>query len=164
MKFSSNKCARIHVGNRKKCDECATIYAHEGEIKSSYKEKYLGDFITKNANSNETIIQRKARGFAILSEMKSLLSEIPLGSRRMEIGLSLRDAWFINGTLYNSETWNSYSSKNVSDLEVIDHMILKLILGAQSKVPVEQLYLETGCLPIPHVISMRRMLYFKNHP
>ena len=48
-----------------------------------------------------------------------------------------------------------------TSLEVIDHMIIKLILGAQSKVPTEQLYLETGCLPLSYVITARRMIYLK---
>ena len=42
---------------------------------------------------------------------------------------------------------------------MIDHKILRVILGAQEKVPVEMLYLETAELPIKHVISVRRLLY-----
>ena len=44
---------------------------------------------------------------------------------------------------------------------IIDNMILRAIVGAQSKVPVETLYLETSTLSIKHVISVRRMLYLK---
>ena len=80
----------------------------------------------------------------------------------MEIGLALRDAWFLNGILYNCEVWNLYGDKHIKDLNVIDHMILKTILGAQSKVPTETLYLETSTLSIKHVISVRRMVYLKN--
>ena len=43
----------------------------------------------------------------------------------------------------------------------IDNMILRAVVGAQSKVPVETLYLETSTLSIKHVISVRRMLYLK---
>ena len=52
--------------------------------------------------------------------------------------------------------------QHIEELNVIDHMILKTILGAQSKVPTETLYLETGALSIKHVISVRRMLYLKH--
>ena len=41
-------------------------------------------------------------------------------------------------------------------------MILRSILGAQAKVAVETLYLETGDMSIKSVISVRRMLYLKN--
>ena len=40
-------------------------------------------------------------------------------------------------------------------------MILRAILGAQSKVAIETLYLETGALSLGNVISVRRMLYLK---
>ena len=75
--------------------------------------------------------------------------------------MALRDAWFINGVLYNSEVWGSYSEKHIDCLEVIDHMILKTILGAQAKVTVETLYQETGAMSVRNVISVRRMLYLK---
>ena len=73
--------------------------------------------------------------------------------------MALRDAWFINGVLYNSEVWGSYSEKHIDGLEVIDHMILKTILGAQAKVTVETLYQETGAM------SVRKVTYVvtKNH-
>ena len=48
---------------------------------------------------------------------------------------------------------------DLKDLEILDHKILKTILGAHSKVPIEQLYLETGSLPISVVIIVRRMSY-----
>ena len=79
----------------------------------------------------------------------------------MEIGLALRDAWFLNGILFNSEVWGSYAEKHVEELMVIDNMILRTVVGAQAKVPVETLYLETSTLSIKHVISVRRMLYLK---
>ena len=40
-------------------------------------------------------------------------------------------------------------------------MILRAILGAQSKVAIETLYLETGAIWLGNVISVRRMLYLK---
>ena len=75
--------------------------------------------------------------------------------------MALRDAWFINGVLYNSEVWGSYAEKHINCLEVIDHMILKTVLGAQAKVTVETLYQETGAMSVKHVIAVRRMLYLK---
>jgi hypothetical protein len=159
--LSFDKCARIHIGKKSHYQECHNIKVHKEDMKSSEKEKYLGDFVTKHANANDTLMARKARAFAILSEIKVLLYDIPLGSRKVETGLALREAWFINGILFNSEVWGTYTEKYVNDLEVIDHMILRAILGAQSKVTVETLYLETGAMSIKNVISVRRMLYLK---
>ena len=75
--------------------------------------------------------------------------------------MALRDAWFINGVLYNNEVRGAYAQKHIDGLEVIDHMILKTILGAQAKATVETLYQETGAMSVRNVISVRRMLYLK---
>ena len=162
LKLSADKCVRIHIGNKSSNHQCPPLKVHTEEMKNSEREKYLIDFVTTKANANETLVARKTRAYAILSEIRAILKEIPLGKWKLEIGLALRDAWFLNGILYNCEVWNSYADKHIEDLNVIDHMILKTILGAQSKVPTETLYLETSTLSIKHVISVRRMLYLKN--
>ena len=46
-------------------------------------------------------------------------------------------------------------------LEVIDNQILRLITGAQQKVPLEMLFLETGELPLKYVIIVRRLMYYQ---
>ena len=158
LQLSSEKCSRIHIGKK---HDCPGVMVHNVEMKDSVKEKYLGDYVTNQANANKTLIARKARAYAILSEIRALLSEIPLGTKRFEIGMVLRDAWFINGVLYNSEVWGSYAEKHMDGLDVIDHMILKTVLGAQANVTVETLCQETGAMSVRQVISVRRMLYLK---
>ena len=67
----------------------------------------------------------------------------------------------MNGTIFNSEIWSAYSESDLKLLQVLDRKILRLILGAQSKVPSEMLYLETGTLELQHVIAVRRMTYLQ---
>ena len=67
----------------------------------------------------------------------------------------------MNGILYNSEIWQKLSEKDKMDLMKIDKYLLKSILGAHSKVPSEQLHLETGTLSIPQIIATRRMIYLQ---
>ena len=134
---------------------------NENKVKESDKEKYLGDYLTKYANPHATIEDRNQKGHGILSNMKAILDEIPLGNRRLEIGLTLRESWFLNGTLYNSEVWCAYLNKDLKVLELLDKKILRLILGAHSKVPCEMLYLESGALPLRHVIIVRRLSYLQ---
>ena len=112
-----------------------------------------------SGNSRETIRDRKTRGNAILTEIRAILKDIPLGNQRNQIGLLLRQAWFINSCLLNSEVWSGYLDSDLKDLEVIDHQILQAITGAQAKVPTEMLYLETAQITIKSVISARRLLY-----
>ena len=52
--------------------------------------------------------------------------------------------------------------KNIEELEVVDRQLMRHIIGAHAKAPVEFLYLETGVIPLQHVISCRRLLYLKN--
>ena len=118
----------------------------------------MGDYLTKYASPAATMIDRKSKGYGVLGEIKAILNDIPLGSRRVEIGLTLREAWFLNGTLYNSEVWCNYNKSDLTDLEVLDRKILRCILGAHSKSPLEMLYLETHVFQITDLVSLRRRI------
>ena len=45
---------------------------------------------------------------------------------------------------------------------MFNQKILRAIFGANSKVPSQMLYLETGAISIAHVISVKRLVYFQN--
>ena len=83
-----------------------------------------------------------------------------MGNRRTQIGIALRESWFLNSCLFNSEVWSGVQEANLKYLNIIDHQILQAITGAQAKVPTEMLYLETSQLPLSHVISVRRLGYW----
>ena len=78
LQLSKDKCARIHIGAKNKCGDCATIFVHDEEMKSSEKEKYLGDYISKEGNSNETIKDRIKRGYGILAQIKAIRNDMKL--------------------------------------------------------------------------------------
>ena len=60
----------------------------------------------------------------------------------------------INGLLYNSEAWHSVSKDDIKQLEKIDEVLLRSLLGSHQKTPLEFFYLETGSLPIKyHIIN-----------
>ena len=151
------KCARLHIG-KNTCINCPEIFVNKKPIKYSEKEKYLGDYLTKFANPMATMGDRRQKGEGILSNIRAILEDVPLGKRRLETGLTLREAWFLNETLYNSEVWCSYKETNLKVLEVLDRKILRSIVGTHSKVPWKVLYLETSVLPISSVITARRLL------
>ena len=83
---------------------------------------------------NDTIQQRTFKGYAYISEIRALLSDMPFGHRRVQVGLMLRDAMFVNGILLNSEAWHGITKKNIEQLEVMDRSLLKYIVKAHSKV------------------------------
>ena len=56
--------------------------------------------------------------------------------------------------LFSSSAWYPISEQNVRTLEQVDESLLRQILGAHSKTPLEALYLELGCQPLRfHLIS-----------
>ena len=151
-----------------KCEQWLSIAVNGNHIKELQKNKYLGDYITKNANPKATIEDRKNKAMGNLSKMHAILYDIPLGSKCLEIGLTLRTAWFVIGTLFNSEVWNAFTNNFIKVLELLDQKILWFIIEAQGKVPCEMLYLETGALDsrleLRHVIAVRRIVYITEHP
>ena len=82
-----------------------------------------------------------------------------MGNECTQIGLDLRKSWFINSCLFNSEVWGRICETNLKDLNIIDHKILQVNTGAQSKVRSEMLYLETSQILLAHAISVRRLVY-----
>ena len=66
---------------------------------------------------------------------------------------------FINGILTNCEVWYGLQTSEIEELEEVDEILLRKILGAHSKTAKEMLYLETGTTPLRFSIQKRRMSY-----
>ena len=159
LKLGETKCARIHVGKNK--DQCSKVFVHDNEMKNSDAEKYLGDRINYTGKHKETIEERKNKGYGIVSQIMALTKELPLGRLKIKVGLMLREAWLINSILLNTEVWGSIPKEDIRKLEVVENFLLRSILGLHSKTPTEHLYLETGALPIPQVMKIRRLCYLQ---
>ena len=75
----SSKCHRIHIGKRKQgVPDCPEINVYEEKMKDSKKEKYLGESIDGSRKIRSTIEDRKNKGYGIVSEILTILDEIPL--------------------------------------------------------------------------------------
>ena len=103
--------------------------------------------------------KRKSKGYAIIANILAIINEIPLAHWKVEAGLKLRQAMFINGILFNSEAWQGIHEKDLILLEKVDEALLRGLLSAHPKIPIEALYLETKCLPIRFIIASRRIMY-----
>ena len=81
--------------------------------------------MTTYANPQATIEdRRKKNGNGIPSKMHAILHDIPLGSKRLEIGFTLREPWLVNRTLFNSEVWSAYTDNDIKVLVLLDRTIL----------------------------------------
>ena len=113
-------------------------------MKDSDSEKYLGDYISHDGRLDATINNRIQRAYSYLSEIRALLTDMPIGKRRLQIGLMLREAMFVNGVLSNSGAWSSINQNHIEEIETIDRTLMKFIIGAHAKTPSEFIYLETA--------------------
>ena len=160
LKLSSKKCVRIHIGNGHQT--CPKLKVHEEDMKEADHEKYLGDIIDKSGSINQTIEKRKARGDGIVSEILSIIKEIPLGRHNVKAALQLRESMLINGMLFNSEAWHGLTNAQLVKLESVDQALLRGILKCHSKTPKEFLHLESGTVPLRWIITQRRLNYLRH--
>ena len=132
---------------------------HDNVGKTVEKDKYVGDVVTNEGSNKENIRERTNKGYGIVNEILSILSEIPFGPYRNSVGLKLREAMLISGMMFNSEIWYNVKKEEVQKLSDVDEFLLQRILGVPSTTPKEALFLETGCIPIEYIMKMRRLMY-----
>jgi hypothetical protein len=125
-------------------------------------EKYLGDQITQSAKHASTVSKRRAKGFGIISDIIQILEVIKDGPTRIRVGLTLRQTWLVNALCVNVEAWHNVLQRDIEVFTKLDQYLMRTIVGAHSKVPIELLYLETGAVPIDFIISSRRVNYLHN--
>ena len=157
LKLSESKCRNVHVGSEK--IQCKSLKIDGCQMKNTNKEKYLGDYIDKTGSSKTNIEDRKSKGYGITTNVLAIINEIPLAHWKVQAGLKLRQAMLINGILFNSEAWHGVNKKEIVILEKVDEALLRGVLSAHPKIPLEALYLETKSVPIRFILASRRILY-----
>ena len=157
LKLSKKKCHNIHIGRNNL--QCPPLKIHGSDMQNSEQEKYLGDIVDRKGTCRPNIENRKLKGYGISSNILAIVNEVPLGHWKVQAGLSLRQAMLLNGILFNSEAWQGPETKDILVLEKVDEALLRGILGAHPKIPLEALYLETKSIPIRFIVASRRILY-----
>lgn len=157
LRFSHKKCSQIHVGKGQQ--NCAGLKVHANRMNRSIKEKYLGDLVTDVGNNKANISDRVAKGYAIVNEIKAILSDIPLGIYKLNIGMKLRSAMLHSAILFNSEAWHGITLADIKRLEQVDEHLLRFLLGSHRKCAIEMLYLESGSWPLRFDVIQRRIMY-----
>ena len=131
-------------------------------MEDSEQEKYLGDILLSSGKLTKTIEDRCAKGFGVVTQILGILSEIPLGKYKIQMGLHLRQAMLINGMLYNSEAWHNLNSEHIKMLQEVDNHLLRSMFNSHSKTSTAFLHLETATIPIKYIIASRRLNYLHN--
>ena len=131
-------------------------------MENSTQERYLGYIVHSSGTNKPNIDKRKSRGYGITSEILAIVNEIPLAHWKIQAGLSLRQAMLVNGILFNSEAWHGVTKKDIITLEKVDEALLRGLLQAHSKIPLEALFLETKAVPLRYILASCRIMYLYN--
>ena len=91
----------------------------------------------------------------------NILEKVTLGKHYFTTAVLLRESLFLNGILTNSEIWYGLTRKEIKELENLDHILLRKILGTPFSTPIESLYLELGLIDIETIIMARRINYLQ---
>ena len=117
IQFGANKCHQLHIGGKehlvpnlfidnwevKKVSETKTGVqnledVNSGDIKIERVESdtYLGDIISIDGKNMKNVLARKAKGFGIVNQITTILSDICFGPYQIEVALILRNSLLLN--------------------------------------------------------------------
>ena len=138
------------------------IFAGEVNIQEKQSEKYLGDLISVDGRNIKNITVRKNRGIGIVTEILSLLENLPLGKYYFQTVVILRNSLLLGSILLNCESWYNITQAEMYTLMYPDKMLLQKVFEVPKTVPTEMLFLELGIYPINFIIIQRRLAYFQH--
>ena len=105
-------------------EENQNVKQHALNLKSTRKKmheadsvKYLGNIVTLNGGIAETIEDRRSKGWGKVAVIEGILSEVDMGSRRIEVGFHLRKALLVSSLLSTAETWSGVKEAQIRKLE-----------------------------------------------
>ena len=158
LTLSRDKSVLLHIGSSKKCkNPCPKLKVHNQVMKSVRSQRYLGDILTESGTIKDSIEDRRNKGLGKVADISGTLSQLP-DTRKVEIGLKLRDAKLINGMIYSTEAWSKISDNELHRLEQVDFALLRSLVEAHSKCIMAFILLEFGVMSfcsLGHVISPR---------
>ena len=94
LKLAESKCSVIHVG--KPSGKCPQLKVHGQPMHQAHSLTYLGDSVHESGKIKYNLIERRAKAYAVFAEIRANLNDVPLGNYRIQTGLQLRQAMFIN--------------------------------------------------------------------
>ena len=77
---------------------------------------HLGDTSHQNAKVTANLAARLAKDVASFSPpvIRAILENILLGTYRIQVGLEIRKALFVNSVLFNYKTWHSITDSDLT--------------------------------------------------
>ena len=128
-------------------------------MKKVAQSKYLGDNISADGRMLTTIETRSKKALGSISLIMTMLKELCLGKHYFKIAMTLRNLYFLNSVLCNSEVWYPLKKSDLQGIVAADKLLLRRITNSSSSVPSCLLFLELGAIPAAHIIKCRRILF-----
>ena len=154
-----SKCHTMHIG--KQNSPCRDMKVHGYPMEKVSSDVYLGDIISSNGSNKLNIENRVAKGLGIVSKIMDMLKSVSFGEHYFEIAATYRESMLVSGMLTNCESWYGLTKTEVEQLEEVDKLLLRQVLGVASSCPIEALYLEMGILPFSLIIKNRRINFLQ---
>ena len=152
-----SKCHYLHIGKPNK--SCPGMKIHGVKADKVTEAVYLGDIIRQDGKNISNVRSRANKGMGIVTKIMDILKAISFGEKYFEIATTLREAELINGMLTNADVWYGVKQSEIDELEEVDKLLLRRVLGAPESTCIESLYLELGLIPISIIIKARRVKY-----
>ena len=152
-----SKCHYLHIGRANHV--CPGMKIHGNKAEKVSEAVYLGDIVRGDGKNISNIKSRIKKGMGIVTRIMDILKTISFGKKYFEIARTLREAELLNGILTNAEVWYGVSKSEIDELENVDKLLLRRVLGAPDSSCIESLYLELGVVPIRIIIKARRVKY-----
>ena len=163
MTHRAEKCHTVHISMSNPGNECSSLKVQDTQMRKEPTVKYLGDQVNSTGSVKATIEERRGKAFGISAEILSIANSVPLGQWRVKSGIMLRQAMLVNGILFNSECWQGPNvDKEIRTLDKPDQALLRGLMTGHAKVPLEFLFLESGCIPVSFIHICRRLVYLQN--
>lgn len=163
LRLGAGKCHQMHIGeNHKWCPTLKVNKRKDNQIMEKVNEDtYLGGLISNACDNTKKLEKATNKGFSIISGIMAMLQEISFGKHYFEIAKILRESLFINGVLWNMETWYDIKEKEIDEIEKIDRILLRRILNVPTSTPSALLYLEMGVIPLRYILQARRLMFLQ---
>ena len=138
---------------------CPTLRVNKEPMMKKNIAKYLGNILSTEGGLDDTIEDRRSKGWGRIASIMGILSEVDMGAHRIEAGLRLKEVILINSILYSAEAWSGVSQRQLTRLEVMDTALLRKLTGSHSKCPTEFHHLETSTWKIRLPLTYLRLMY-----
>jgi hypothetical protein len=152
-----SKCHKMHVGHKNIV--CPDLKVHDSLMELVLEDTYLGDVVQADGKNTSNIQNRVSKGLGKISQIMNILETVSFGNCYYQIALNLREAIFLNGILTNADSWYNVTKGEIEQLEMVDRLLLRRILGVPTSTSNEALYLETGCLDIETIVKGMRLKF-----